>query len=292
MKKGFTLVELVATLIVLAVVGLIVFPIVNATIKNGKEKLYLSQLQEIEEAAEKWAYLNTDLLPNDGENTTLTILELKKAGLLPLDIRNPKTDELLPNDMQVVVENKNGIYSFDVNAESGTDITSEVNENSPIIVLNGNPIEYIEIGSNYQDKGVKAKDKTGNSIVDINIVYKYGDTEIGELSTLEFKTYTVVYSVSNVVNGTLYTSSITRTLVVRDTTKPELTVPEKIDITLNEASSFDLLNGVVVTDNSGENINVTTTGFDVSIGQKIVSYTACDSNNNCITKKRIINITE
>lgn len=292
MKRGFTLVELLATLIVLATIGLIIFPVVSNTIRNVKEKLYEAQLQEIEEATEKWAYLNIDLLPSDGETTTITILELKKAGLLPLDIRNPKSNELLPNDMQVLIQCNNSIYSFVVNEESGTTITSEVNENSPIIVLNGNPIEYVEIGSSYVDKGAKAKDKFGDTINTINIVYQYNGTEIGNLSTLEFKTYTVIYSVSSEINGTTYTSSITRTVVVRDTTKPELTVPSKVDITLSEASSFNVLEGVTVTDNSGENINVTTTGFDVSVGQKIVSYTACDSNNNCITKKRIINITE
>lgn len=292
MKRGFTLVELLATLIVLATIGLIIFPVVSNTIRNGKENLYEAQIKEIEEATEKWAYLNIDLLPSEGSTTTLTILELKKAGFLPLDIRNPKNNELLPNDTQVVISCTKGIYSYSVDMESGTKIESEVNENSPILVLNGNPIEYIEIGTEYIDKGAKAKNKLGDNLNSINIVYQYNGTEIGSLSTSEFKTYTVVYSVSSEIKGTTYTSSITRTVVVRDTTKPELTVPSKADITLAAAGSFDLLDGVIVTDNSGENINVTTTGFDASVGQKIVSYTACDSNNNCITKKRIVNITE
>jgi len=157
MKRGFTLVELLATLIVLATLGLIIFPVVSNTIRNGKDKLYEAQINEIEEATEKWAYLNIDLLPLEGESTTITILELKKAGFLPLDIRNPKTNELLPNDMQVVISSNKGIYNFEVNVESGTKIESEVNENSPIIVLNGTPIEYIEIGTEYVDKGVKLK---------------------------------------------------------------------------------------------------------------------------------------
>ena len=41
MKKGFTLVELITVLIILAVIGLIVFPTVNSTIKESKEKAYL-----------------------------------------------------------------------------------------------------------------------------------------------------------------------------------------------------------------------------------------------------------
>lgn len=290
MKKGFTLVELIASIIILAVIGMIAFPIVNSAIKNNKEKLYKAQLQEIEEATEKWAYSNMDLLPDNSENITITILELKKAGFLPLDIRDPRTDELLPNDMEVTISLKNNIYVYDVNEESGTDITSEFNENSPILILNGNALEYIEVGSLYNEIGAKAKDKDGNLIEDIDIMFQYNGIEIASIDTNEFKTYTVVYSATSEVDGKNYTSSITRTIIVRDTTAPDLVIPAKVTISLSKSSSFDIMEGVTVTDNSGEEIDVTTTGFDASLGQKIVSYTACDSHNNCITKKRIVNI--
>ena len=294
MKKGFTLVELLASLIVLAIISLIAFPVVNNVIKKSDEKLHNAQLQEIKEATEKWAYLNIDLLPDDGESITVTILELKKSGFLPLDIRNPKTKELLPNDMQVIIENKNNIYNYIINEESGTNIKSEVNENSPILILNGSPIEYVEFGSDYVEKGALAKDKSGNTLNDINIVYQHNGVEIGDIKTNDFKTYTIIYSVSSKVNGNVYTSNITRTLVVRDTTEPVIEMPSKIDITLSEARNYNeakLLEDVIITDNSND-YDVTISGFDASVGQKIVSYTACDKSNNCLTKKRIINITE
>lgn len=290
MKKGFTLVELIATIIVLAIVGVIAFPIINNIIKENKENLYKSQIEEIELAAEKWAYLNTDLLPGNSETITVTILELKKAGFLPLDVRNPKTGELLPNDMEVTITLINNKYIYDVNEESGTNINSEFNENSPILILNGNALEYIEVGNIYSELGAKAKDKNGNEISNIDIMFQYNGTEIPSIDTNEFKTYTVIYSATSEVDGKKYTSSITRTVIVRDTTVPNLTVPTKANISLISASSYNLLEGVTATDNSGEEINVVTNGFDSTLGQKIVSYTACDSHNNCITKKRIINV--
>ena len=290
MKKGFTLIELVATIIILAIVGAIAFPLVNSILKENKDSLYKSQLQEIELATEKWAYLNMDLLPNSNETITITILELKKAGLLPLDVRDPRTGDLLPNDMEIAITFINNKYVYNVNEESGTDITSEFNENSPILILNGNALEYLEVGSSYSEMGAKAKDKNGTEITNIDIMFQYNGTEIPSIDTNEFKTYTVVYSATNEVDGKNYTSSITRTVIVRDTTAPSLTVPTKTNISLTSASSFDLLKNVTATDNSGEEISVTTSGFDASLGQKIVSYTACDSHNNCITKKRIINV--
>lgn len=294
MKRGFTLVEVVATIVILAIIGAIALPIVDSTIKENKESLYKSQLKEIEDATEKWAYQNMDLLPNIGEFKTIKLEELKKAGLLPLDIRDPRDNELLPNDMLITITLENSIYVFDVNEESGTDINSEYNANSPILILNGSPLEYLEFGDVYNELGAVAKDRSGNSIdsSNISIMYQYNGVEIASINSKEFKTYTVIYSVSSEVNGTVYTSNITRTIIVRDTTAPNLIVPGKVEIYLADALNYDLQSGVEVSDNSGEDIAVTITGFDASVGQKIVSYTACDSRNNCVTKKRIINILE
>ena len=76
MKKGFTLAELLGVITILAVIAVIVFPLVNKTIKQNKEKLYNSQLEEIKSGAEKWAYANIEMLPvNDGETITVTLFE-------------------------------------------------------------------------------------------------------------------------------------------------------------------------------------------------------------------------
>lgn len=81
MKKAFTLIELVAVIILIGVIGLITTPIITNTINKNKESLYQSQLVEIKEAASKWAYNNLDLLPSiDGQSISVTLLDLKKQG--------------------------------------------------------------------------------------------------------------------------------------------------------------------------------------------------------------------
>ena len=288
MKKGFTLVELLAVLIVLSVIVLITFPIINNSIKESKEKLYNSQIEKIKIGAKDWAYKNVSLLPTEEDETiTITLLTLKQSGFLPLDIRDPRNNELIPNDLMITIEYKDNNYNITVDLESGSDLSDEYNENAPTIVLNGNHIEFAEINSLYNEQGAKATSKAG-TILSVNITVQNNNVEVANVDTSKFTTYTVIYSAID--NG--YTSRITRTVVIRDTTPPNLIIPDKIELTKDQLSNFDIMEGVIATDNSGDIINVETSGFDTTPTDKIVEYKACDSRNNCISKRRLIKIIE
>lgn len=290
MKKAFTLIEILATITILGIVSLITIPIVSGMINKNKEKLYNVQVESIKDGAEKWAYKNLDLLPSgEGESITITLLELKKSGNISLDIRDPRNNNLLPNDMQIKITFESNNYVYEVLGETGTEITSEVNENSPILILLGNPIEYVEIGSEYNELGAIAKDINGNNL-DVTVIYRDNNVEIGSIPTNDYKTYMAIYNAESIIDGNLYTSRVTRTVIVRDTTAPNLTVPSNITINLSEVDSFDVLEGVVATDNSGEELQIEVLNYDKTVGEKVVSYKVCDSHNNCATKKRIIRI--
>lgn len=66
MKKGFTLVELMAVLIVLAVISMIALPAIMSSLEESRQKSYDSQVERIIVAAKKWAIDNNDLLPEEG----------------------------------------------------------------------------------------------------------------------------------------------------------------------------------------------------------------------------------
>ena len=93
MRKGFTLVELMAVIIILGVLALITYPIIDKSIKNSKQKALERTITSIVEASYNYSIKN-DL----GYNKKYQILELEtliNAGLIKRDIINPVTNEAL-----------------------------------------------------------------------------------------------------------------------------------------------------------------------------------------------------
>ena len=285
--KGFTLVEMMAVIIILAIVATITFPIVSKSIENNREKLYQSQLEEIKLNTEKWAYANLDLLPTvEGETITITLQNLKEGGFISLDIRDPRTNELLPNDLIITITFKNNNYEIDVLADSGTNVNTTFVQGSPTIVLNGSIVEYVEINSTYTEHGALAKDSNGNVLSDISITYQKNGTEVGSIDTSDIATYNVIYSVTDLE----YRSTITRTVIVRDTTPPVISLPDNNILEYSQLATFDLLEGVVVTDNSNKQVTIKTSGYDQLPTDKVIEYTACDIYDNCTIKRRLIKV--
>lgn len=214
MKKGFTLIEMIGAIILLGTLSLLIIPIVNKNIKQSKEKLYIAQIEEIKLATEKWAYKNMDMLPNDeGKIVEVTLLELKKSGDLPLDIRDPRTNTLISNQTTVQIIYTNNMYEYIVNDYSDSNDVN-IDKYAPTIVLNGNSVEYVTLNSQYTEKGVIAKDYENNIINDVTIQYQKNNVEVSKINTSLVGTYTVYYTAKNIHNGITHTRTITRTVII------------------------------------------------------------------------------
>ena len=88
MKKGFTLIEVMAVVALIGIISLIVYPAIDKTIKDSREKAYASNIEAIENAA--YIYSSSDELGYSTSYQALPIQALKDAGLLKdSDIRNP-----------------------------------------------------------------------------------------------------------------------------------------------------------------------------------------------------------
>lgn len=116
MKKGFTLVELLAVIVILGVLALLIVPNVAGTLKKQKENLYNVQISNIEEATNGWASKNFFQLPTqDGAFITIHLKDL--VGLIDTDITNPKTDKKISQCLAIkitkVADTDNYTYEVD-----------------------------------------------------------------------------------------------------------------------------------------------------------------------------------
>lgn len=105
-KKGFTLVELIAVIVILGLLALIANSSVVNVVKNSKSDLYNTQIKLIESAAETWGNDNLDKLPNDGECKYLTLSNLKNYGLIEENVINPKTNSEFTDELYIKITSK------------------------------------------------------------------------------------------------------------------------------------------------------------------------------------------
>lgn len=117
-NKGFTLVELLAVIILIGVLSLIVTVTVNNTIKENKQKSCNIQIENIKTGAKNWASKNVFRLPSEeGGNITLTLKDLKDSGFVVKDIKNPKTGELFDDNITIKITRKDNDYSYEIGVE-------------------------------------------------------------------------------------------------------------------------------------------------------------------------------
>ena len=131
-NKGFTLVELLAVIIIISLLALLANTSVTKVVRDSKSELYASQIQMIKLAAESWGSENIDKLPDSGQCKYLTLGDLKNYGLLDSSVKNPKTDKEFSNNLNIKItatENKFGktniSYEVDSNDISECEIALE-----------------------------------------------------------------------------------------------------------------------------------------------------------------------
>ena len=75
-KKGFTLIEVIGVVIILASIVLIITPNINNSLKNSKNKAFDVQIEEIKSATKSWVALNSENTPKeDNEEEISSIIK-------------------------------------------------------------------------------------------------------------------------------------------------------------------------------------------------------------------------
>ena len=116
-NKGFTLVEMITVIALLAIIGMISIPVVEGVIKRSKDRVYETQLEEIKSGAKKYA---TEYIENistvDGAETIVCLSKLKELGYLEnTKIVDPRTDLVMDGGIKIryVESSKSFKYIYD-----------------------------------------------------------------------------------------------------------------------------------------------------------------------------------
>lgn len=105
-NKGFTLIELMAIIVILGVIVLVSVPSLVKTINRNQDKKYETFLEDIKIATETYINLNSEDYPNlfvVGNSEIIYVKDLISDGCFPGEKKNPKTDNYIPDSAYVKV---------------------------------------------------------------------------------------------------------------------------------------------------------------------------------------------
>lgn len=120
-NKGFTLVEIVSTLVILALIGIVIGINLNKSFKTNETTEYNNFEKMIKSAADIYV-TSSNKIKNDLDTVKgyyiITVKELQDAGLLGTDLINPKTKTALKGDEIVKVSiDANGVSVYEYQPE-------------------------------------------------------------------------------------------------------------------------------------------------------------------------------
>lgn len=292
-KKAFTLAEMLGVISILAILGLIVFPVVDKALKDGKDELYKVQVSNIEQGAIQWASDNIFIAPVDNdEYMYLTLYQLKQAGKVDKNVKDPRDKKVFSDDLLVKITKSSSNYKAELLVDSAPlSLDDEYNSNRPAIDLKGDELVYFEYkasGQTYIDEGVVASyiDETGNEVTPVitSVIKDNMDNVVLSITADKVGEYMVYYDAT--VND--IRSRVVRTVIVKDTMAPTITVPSGTRVSRSNAASYNLINTVSVSDESNYTIISDRQNLPSVAGNYTITYTATDEyGNESIARRQI-----
>lgn len=193
-KRGFTLIELICAIAILAILSTITITVVVKRINESKEKAYDTLIESIELAAKNYVINNEESLSSYANNDwiNIPIETLINSNSFNKSLINPKTKEPIPSTNYVyVTRNYNG------------KITSTYDENqliNPKMQLIGSFNIYLKKGDVFTDPEVIIISSTGENLSSSVI-------KSGTVNSNIAGVYVLTYSYNNI--------SITRNVIVK-----------------------------------------------------------------------------
>ena len=157
-KNGFTFIEILGVITLLALMSIIVLMVVDKSLKDSKSTLSDVQIENIKSAASMWRTDNIEYIPTSGYYT-ITLGQLIDSGYIA-DIVDPKSGNSFNRNLVVKVDMNNII----VDEQSSINDITDANITSEVALINSN------VDSGILD-GVYYYNGVGNLERDASIIY-------------------------------------------------------------------------------------------------------------------------
>ena len=117
-KRGFTLVELLAVIIILGIILVLAVPRVSDMINKYRDKAYERQLDLILNAAEQYSIFYEDEINWLGDYASITLKELQEKDLIASPTKNPKGGDFDSENFIITLTRlANGLIKYSINIE-------------------------------------------------------------------------------------------------------------------------------------------------------------------------------
>lgn len=215
-NKGFTLVELLAALVILGILSVLAMPTVINMLSSSRDKLYVTDAKKLISQAEyKFRVASSEIdKPDDGECLILSMVYLDNSDFDSA----PNNGEYVREASYVVVKNDGGNYEFSVElveevkkdvyrgVELARDINLNTNSTNHVVSFDPEDLYFVEsntVMGKYNGKQVDTSyinSKLGNSYVSgITKVYNYPD--------LADSTYNANYAIPKIIRASYVSAS-------------------------------------------------------------------------------------
>ena len=305
-KKGFTLIETLAVVIILGLISALALPKIGDMLLNSRYEKEEAEAEFIYDLTKD--YVSTKLAPGVlyGEEC-FKLSDLVKDGYLSSKDASSNSFYKKNNSSYIDVEIYNGDYGFHFVEEDNPYYQNYCSSSSGLIKLKGNKEMTIDVNSEYNEPGfdiygkysiifnpswtvevtscpeyrtyctdVKTYNSSSNKITDI------------KLDTSEPAKYVLTYTNTYLSNN----SVAERTVTVKDISAPIIIVtPQDIKIPY-DTTEFNAYDYALISDNYDENPKITIkTNLTLGIpGTYTITYTAVDEAGNKATATKKVTV--